>query len=107
MGMAISLLREGYMTQPLNLGNCCGPSIPGLRKLTFPDGDQVGLFGLDEIMEALYKEGKKPDDSTAMEMINRLREKGKNYINYSSKIEEQYQKLLLNEYRRFFEKNKS
>ncbi len=95
------------MTQPLSLGDCCGPSIPGVRKIAFPDGDQVGLIGLDAIMEALYKEGKQPDDSTAIEIINRLREKGKNYISYSSKIEEQYQKALLNEYRRFFEKKKS
>jgi hypothetical protein len=92
------------MTQPLNLGNCCGPSIPGIRKLTFPDGDQVGLIGLDEVMEILYKEGKKPDDSTAMEMISRLRDKGKNYISCNSKIEEQYQRVLLNEYQRFYEK---
>jgi hypothetical protein len=28
------------MTQPLTLGNCCGPSIPGIRRITLPDGDQ-------------------------------------------------------------------
>jgi hypothetical protein len=95
------------MTQLLNLGNCCGPYIPGLRKLTFPDGAQVGLIGLDEIMEALYKEGKKPDHSTPMEMVSRLRDKVKNYISYDSKIEEQYQRVLLNEYRRFLEKKES
>jgi hypothetical protein len=92
------------MTQPLNLGNCCGPSIPGIRRITFPDGDQVGLIGLDAVMEALYKEGKPPDDSTIMEMITRLREK--NYISYSSPAQELYQKALLNEYQRFFEKKK-
>ena len=70
------------MTQPLNLGNCCGPSIPGVRKITFPDGDQVGLIGLDEVMESLYKEGKLRDDSTAIGRINRLQEK--NCISYSS-----------------------
>ncbi len=63
------------MTQPLNLGNCCGPSVPGLRKITFPDGDQVGLIGLDAVMDALYREGKVPDDATVAELINRLREK--------------------------------
>jgi len=55
-------------------------------------------------MEALYKEGKPPDDSTIMEMITRLREK--NYISYSSPAQELYQKALLNEYQRFFEKKK-
>jgi hypothetical protein len=92
------------MTQPLNLGNICGPSIPGLRKLTFPDGDQVGLIGLDAAMESLFKEGKLPDDSTAMELINRLREK--NYIPGSSSTEELYKKALLGEYQRFYEKKK-
>ena len=92
------------MTQPLNLGNCCGPSIPGIRRITLPDGDQAGLIGLDAVIEALYREGKLPEDSTAMEMINRLREK--NYINYSSPAQELYQKALLNEYQSYFERKK-
>ena len=60
------------MTQPLNLGNCCGPSIAGIRKITFRDGDQAGLIGLDAVMEALYKEGKPADDSTILAMITPL-----------------------------------
>jgi hypothetical protein len=93
------------MTQPLNLGNCCGPSIPGVRKITFADGDQVGLIGLDDVMEALYREGKAPDDAAVAEMIDRLREK-KNYISYSPSVQALYEKALLGEYRRFFEKKK-
>jgi|GEM_PF-588764 predicted transcriptional regulator len=92
------------MTQPLNLGNCCGPSIPGIRRITLPDGDRVGLVGLDTVMDALYKEGRPPDDSTVMEMIARLREK--NYISCGSPAQELYQKALLNEYRLFFERKK-
>ncbi len=92
------------MTQPLNLGNCCGPSIPGIRKITFPDGDQVGLIGLDAVMEALYKEGKPADDSTISEMIIRLREK--NYISYGSSALELYQKALLSEYKHFIDRKK-
>ena len=90
------------MTQPLNLGNCCGPSIPGIRKIAFPDGDQVGLIGLDEVMESLCREGKPPDESTVMEMITRLREK--NYISHSSPALDLYKKALLNEYQRFVER---
>ena len=90
------------MTQPLNLGNCCGPSIPGIRKITLPDGDKVGLIGLDAVLEAVFKEGKLPDDSAAKEMISRLREK--NYISYSSLVEELYEKALLTEYQRFYQK---
>ena len=92
------------MTQPLNLGNCCGPSIPGIRRITLPDGDRVGLVGLDTVMDALYKEGRPPDDSTVMEMMARLREK--NYISCGSPAQELYQKALLNEYRLFFERKK-
>jgi hypothetical protein len=90
------------MTQPLNLGNCCGPSIPGVRKITLPDGDQVGLIGLDAIMGVLYKEGKLPDDSTATEMINGLREK--NYISCNPSVEALYRQAMLTEYRRFCQK---
>ena len=92
------------MTQPLDLGNICGLSIPGIRKIILPDGDQVGLIGLDAVMESLYKEGKLPDDGTAMEMITRLREK--NYISQGSPAPQLYQKALLNEYKRFFEGKK-
>jgi hypothetical protein len=92
------------MTQPLNLGNCCGPSIPGIRKITFSDGDQAGLIGLDAVMEALYKEGKPADDSTILEMITRLREK--NYISHSPSAQELYQKALLSEYKRFIDRKK-
>ena len=92
------------MTQPLNLGNCCGLSIPGVRKITLPDGDQVGLIGLDAVMEAIYKEGKPADDSTILEMVTRLREK--NYISCSSSAQALYQKALLAEYKRFIERKK-
>ena len=92
------------MTQPLNLGNICGSSIPGVRKITLPDGDQVGLIGLDTIMEALYKEGKPPNDATITEMIARLREN--NYISGSPAAQELYQKALLTEYKRFLERKK-
>ncbi len=93
------------MTQPLNLGNCCGPSVPGLRKIALPDGDQVGLIGLDDIMETLYREGKVPDDAAVSEIIDRLREK-KNYISYSPAAQALYEQALMSEYRRFFEKKR-
>jgi hypothetical protein len=84
------------MTQPLNLGNICGSSIPGVRKITLPDGDQVGLIGLDAVMEALYKEGKLPDHAVA----------GKNYISDSSSAQDLYRKALLIEYQRFVERKR-
>jgi hypothetical protein len=79
--------------------------MPGLRKISFPDGDQVGLIGLDAVMETLYREGKPPDDSAAGEMITRLREK--NYISCTASIEELYRKALPREYQCFSAKKKS
>lgn len=38
-----------------------------------PDGDRVGLVGLDDLLESVFKEGKPPEDSTAMQLIDRLR----------------------------------
>ncbi len=92
------------MTQPLNLGNVCGSSTTGVRKVTLPDGDLVGLIGLDAVMQNLYREGKAPEDSTIADMINRLREK--NYISDNPPVQALYEKALLNEYRRFVEKKK-
>ena len=36
---------------------CCVPPAPGLRLLTFPDGTQSGVFGLDEAFAAVYAKG--------------------------------------------------
>jgi hypothetical protein len=92
------------MPQNANLGCVCGTSVPGLRKINLPDGDQVGLIGLDEIMHTLFREGKAPNDAAAMELIDRLREK--NYISSSPSVEAIYQQALLTEYRRYFESKK-
>jgi hypothetical protein len=92
------------MTQPANLGNICGSSIPGVRKITLPDGDQVGLIGLDAVMHALYKERKPPNEATAMEVIVRLREK--NYISDSAPAQELYRQALLREYQLFVERKR-
>ena len=92
------------MPQNANLGCVCGTSIPGLRKIIFPDGDQVGLIGLDEKMDILFREGKVPNDAAAMELIDRLREK--NYISSNPSVEALYQQALLTEYRRYFESKK-
>ena len=79
------------MTGPLNQGNICGTSMPGVRRNALPDGDQVGLIGLDAIMEALFKKGRVPDDGTVEEMIDRLRER-KICISHSQPVLELYRK---------------
>ncbi len=93
------------MTEPLNMGNCCcAPSMSGVRKITMPDGDQVGLIGLDDVLDAFYREGKPATDATAIEMIDRLSHK--NYISDNPSAQMLYKQALLAEYRHFIEKKK-
>jgi len=47
--------------------------------LKFPDGTQVRVNGLNEILADLYFEGRKPNKETAEEILDRL-EKNNNYI---------------------------
>ena len=81
------------------IGQCCIPPTKGYRLLTFPDGSQAGVMGLDEIFEEAYREGKSPDPSVSACFVDRLSEK--NYIPPGQFTE--YEELVLNEYRRFFE----
>ena len=66
------------------------------RVLRFPDGTQVRVTGLDEIMAELYSEGRQPNKETVEEIIDRL-EKNGNYIPPSARWE--YKSVLLKEYR--------
>lgn len=78
-------------------GSCCGPTIKGLRRLTFPDGTQVGVFGLDAVMESLYRESKPAEAGTAAEMVERLERD--NYIAPSARPA--YEELFLAQYEQF------
>lgn len=82
---------------------CCGPSIPGLRMFTFPDGSKAGVTGLDQILEDLFREGKEPDSETASEIVKRLA--SKNYIAPTTR--KQYEDVLLKEYQKFYESKKT
>ncbi len=91
------------MSVQIDLGMNCPCNAPGIesyRLLTFPDGIQVRVKGLDKIFEDAYKEGKKPHWSIAGEMVNRLSEY--NYISSTARFE--YEEAVFREYRKFFEK---
>ena len=84
--------------------SCCGASIVGFRLLTFSDGRQVGITGLDVVMENLYEEGRLADAKTASDIMEQL--KSRNYFEPSSR--QMYEELFSREYRRFLEtKSKS
>lgn len=80
-------------------GSCCGAPIKGLRRLTFPDGTQVGITGLDGVMESLYRKGRPADAADAAEIMERL--KSEDYFAPSAK--KAYEGLFLREYRRLLE----
>jgi hypothetical protein len=90
------------MSQNMNIkdGSCCRSLTPGLRMLTLTNGAQVGVIGLDAVMEDLYAEGKIADETTVLEMIRRL--EGNNYFSPFSR--KTYEDLFLVEYRSFYEK---
>ncbi len=91
------------MSVKMDLEMCCPCNAPGIeayRVLTFPDGIQVRVRGLDDIFEEAYREGKLPHWSITGEMVERL--SVHNYIPSSARFE--YGEIVLREYRQFFEK---
>ena len=55
---------------------------------------------MDEILADLYSEGKKPNQKTAEEIIDRLEMK-KNYIPSSEQVRKEYSFVLLREYEKY------
>ncbi len=80
-------------------GSCCAPPIKGLSRLTFFDGTHVQVNGLNDILAALYAEGRQVNSDTAAEIVDRLKQE--NYIPSSARLE--YESLTLEEYRKYVE----
>jgi hypothetical protein len=68
--------------------------------LRFPDGTQVRITGLNEVLADLYAEGRQASRETAEEIINRL-ETEKNFIPSSDRTRKEYAYVLLKEYREY------
>jgi hypothetical protein len=68
--------------------------------LKFPDGTQIRVTGLNEILADLYSEGRQANKETAEEILDKL-EKNNNYIPPSARRE--YKSVLLKEYRGYVE----
>jgi hypothetical protein len=71
--------------------------------LKFPNNTKVSVNGFDEIMAALFLEGKKATDETAKEIIKGLGKK-KNFIPSSKKTHREYTFILLRECRVYIKK---
>ena len=82
---------------------CCTPPSPGLRMLTFPDGTQAGVFGLDEIFAAAFREGRPANAETAQEMVERL--SVNNYV--APSVRQQYCDLVIEEYSTYVESRRA
>ncbi len=80
-----------------NAGGGCCTQIKGLTRLTFPDGGQVAIVGLEEILAAVYAEGRQVTTETAEEILKRVA--AKNYVASGDRSE--YPALLLKEYRNY------
>ncbi len=80
---------------------CCG-GIKGLKRLTLPDGMQIAIVGLDDILAAVYAEGRQANAQTAEQILERVA--ARNYIPSSGRQE--YQDALLTEYRRYVARQK-
>ena len=68
--------------------------------LNFPDDSQIGVIGLEDIMARFHGEGRKANDKTAGEIIQRLEAIG-NYIPSSEGARKEYAYVLLREYRKY------
>ena len=68
--------------------------------LSFVDDTQVRVSGLDEILAAVYAEGRQANEETAQEIIERLEAK-RNYIPSSDRTRKEYAYVLLKEYRKY------
>jgi hypothetical protein len=68
--------------------------------LAFPGGTQARVMGLDEILAAIYAEGRQVSVETGEEIIKRL-EALSNYIPSSDRARKEYAYVLLKEYRKY------
>ncbi|MBP1742506.1 MAG: hypothetical protein H6Q48_4799 [Deltaproteobacteria bacterium] len=73
--------------------------------LKFPDGTQIRVNGLNEILADLYSQGRQPNRETVEEIINRL-EARKNFIPSSDRTRKEYAYVLLKEYRKYLAERK-
>lgn len=86
--------------------NCCPCSVvpvPGHRILTFADGSESGVIGLDSALEDMWRAGKPPDSRTASQIVDRLSEE--NYV--AAAVRPLYEEAALHEYQQFLETAKA
>jgi hypothetical protein len=76
---------------------CCGPTIAGVRQIDV-GGNKIGIVGLNETFEGLYRAGTKPEYLHGAELIEALKEM--NHIPEGAK--EKYKEAFLREYQRYY-----
>lgn len=79
--------------------DCCAQPVRAMSRLIFPDGTQVGVMGLNEILAAMRAEGRQADEAAGEEIINRL--KATNFIPSSGPGRKEYADVLLKEYKKY------
>jgi hypothetical protein len=86
----------------IETGGCCCVPLKGVTKITFADGDQVAIVGLDEVLAAMSAEKRPANDETAEIIIASL--VAKNYIPSSEDARKAYHCALLKEYRDYMKR---
>ncbi|HAR97214.1 MAG TPA: hypothetical protein DCR97_14825 [Deltaproteobacteria bacterium] len=76
---------------------CCTVPMAGVRMLTFPDGTQSGVVGLEEIFADMHRAGRVKTPETGEAMVEMLATR--NYIVPSARSK--YASLLLEEYDKY------
>lgn len=86
---------------PPGSGSCCLPGITGISYIKIgPQGDPVGMKGLDTIFQQMFVSGHRPEDVSEAELVGMARKF--NWIPNNPSIEAEYAVGLRQAYADFF-----
>ena len=86
---------------PPGSGACCLPNVNGITYIKIgPQGDSIGLRGLDTIFQQLFAMGRRPEDVSEAELVGMARKL--NWIVYKASIEAEYAVALHRAYSAFY-----
>ncbi len=86
---------------PPGSGACCLPNVNGITYIKIgPQGDPVGMKGLDTIFQQLFVLGRRPEEVSETELVGMARKF--NWIPNNPSIEAEYAVALRRAYADFF-----
>lgn len=86
---------------PPGSGACCLPNVNGISYIKIgPQGDSVGMKGLDTIFQQLFVMGRRPEEVSETEIVGMARKF--NWIANKASIEAEYAVALRQAYSTFY-----